>query len=147
MRPTGIRQSQQFCALVESFTRRVVPRFTEQGVPADPGAFDEHRMTPRHEQGDVGIFGRDRFEQRREQMPLEVMNAQRRYRPCVRQRARERRPGQQSPDQTGAGRVGDAFDRLAIAARPRENPIDHGEQTLDMVSRGKFWHHTTVNLV
>ena len=84
MRSTGIRQPQQFCALVEGFTRRVVPRFAEQGVPTDPGAFDQHRMTTRHEQSDVGIRRRIGLEQRREQMPLEVMNAERWDGPRVR---------------------------------------------------------------
>jgi len=56
-------------------------------------------------------FGRLRLEERGEQVPFEVMHADRRLGPGIGQRARERRADEQRADQTGAGRIGDRVDR------------------------------------
>ena len=51
---------------------------------------------------------------RRQQMPLQVMHAERRHAPAEAQRLRQRSAGQQCTDQPGSGRVGDAVDLRGV---------------------------------
>ncbi len=105
LRPTRIRQAEQLGRLVEGLARGIVPGFAERGVAADPLHFDELGVAARHQQRHVRERRRLRLQQRREQMPFEVMDADRRLAPGVGEAPSERGAGQQCADQAGTGGV------------------------------------------
>ena len=65
------------------------------------------------------------LQQRRQQMPLEVMDADRPEHPGIRE-TRQGGAGQKRPDQAGTGRIGDAIQLRRRGARLRQGACTSG---------------------
>ena len=147
LRSAGIGQAEQLRTFVESLARRIVTRLAEQRVRTDRARLDQHGVTAGHQQRQMRKRRRIGLEQRREQMPLEMVNADRRHAPGIGQRTRECRATEQRADQSGSGGVRDAVDVRSRGSRPRQRRLDQRQQALHVVARGKLGHHATVNTV
>jgi len=71
----GIRQAEELRGLVERLARRVVQRVAEQAVGADARDIEELAVPPGHEQRHERKVGPRLGEQRGQEMPFEMMNA------------------------------------------------------------------------
>jgi hypothetical protein len=78
-------------------------------------------------------------------MAFQVMDADCRQFPAVRQRARQRRAAQQRADQAGACGVGDAV-QLPGRGGGRAERISHQrQQALHVIARCQFRHHAAIH--
>ncbi|MBV6418065.1 MAG: hypothetical protein CMLOHMNK_02845 [Steroidobacteraceae bacterium] len=140
----GIRQAEELRGLVEGFAGRVIARLAEHAIVTDAAHVDEHRVTARDEQRDVRETRRIGLEERREQMPLEMVHVDGRHAPRVREAARERGAGQQRTDETGTRRAGDAVDVTAIRTGRRERLAHERHEAAHMIARGEFRHDAAI---
>ena len=113
----GIRQTEHLGRLVEGLPRRIVQGLSENAVPPDLGDIDQLRVPARHEQREKGEFRRVRLEERREQVPFQVMDGDRGPAPGVGEAAGEPGPDQQRPDEAGTGGIGDTVDAFRTRIR------------------------------
>jgi hypothetical protein len=90
---------------------RIVEALPEDPVAAEPIDLREQRVTARHEQREKRKSGRLVLEQRRHQVRLHVMHADRRHAPRIGQAAPDRRTDQQRTDEPWTARVGHGIDR------------------------------------
>ena len=119
LRAARVGQPQQLRGLVEGLAGRIVAGLAEQAVarrPRRPPSAACGRRRPGAPRAGKG--GGSRLEQRRQQVPLQMMHADRRHAPGVGEAARERRSGEQRADEPGAGGVGDAVEVAAVQSRP-----------------------------
>jgi hypothetical protein len=146
-RPAGIAQPEQLGGLVEGLARSVVLRFAEQGVA--PDAVDPHELgvPARHQQGDEREARRTHRQQRGQQMPLEVMDADGRDVQREREGMREGGAHQQGAGQAGTLGVADALELPDLSLCNVKNPPGQRHQAADMVPRGELGDDPAVGLV
>ena len=72
--PARVRQAEQLGALVKGLAGGVIQRFAQQFVSTHAGDFHQLGMAAGNQQGDEGKGRRGAREQRRQQMPFEVMH-------------------------------------------------------------------------
>ena len=147
MRAARVGQTEQFRALVERLAGGIVTGVTEQRVVTEPARFDQHRMATGHEQREVRESRWVGLEQRREQVTLEVMDADGRQSPGEGQRPRERGARQQRADQARADGVRHAIEFICAGTGFGQGPLDQRQQALHMVARGQFRDHPAIGLV
>jgi hypothetical protein len=139
-RPAGIAKAQRLRALVERLARRIVHGFAEQLVSAH--ARDAHQLgvPARDQQRDERELRRVVRQKGRQQMSLEVVNAQRR--PPERGSQGARHPGahEQCTGQPRAACERNHIDLAQFAARRRKNLLRQGQQAPDVVARGQLGH-------
>ena len=144
MRPAGIRQAKHLGDLVEGFAGGVVERFPEHLVAPDAIGADQLAVAARNQQGEKGKRQPAAFEQRREQMPLHVVDAEGGDAKPLRQRAPDGSPHEQGADEPGAGGIGDAAEIIEREAGVGEHFPDQGQCLAHMVSRRQFGNNATV---
>ena len=104
-------------------------------------------MAARDEQREVRKGRWLGLEQRGEQVSLQVVHADRRKPPGVREAAREGGAGEQCPDEPRAGRVGDPVQVLRLRARAFQCPSGQGQEPADMIARGELGHDAPIGAV
>jgi hypothetical protein len=97
------------------------------------GHIDEHGVATGDQQRQVRKRWRVDLEQRRQQMPFEVMNRNRGHFPRVGQRPAECGAGQQRSDQAGAGGVGHAVDLAGRCFRIGQRGLEQGQQPAHVI--------------
>ena len=143
-RPAGVAEAEQLRGLVEGLAGGVVERIAEDLVaPEAPTTSRAACARPRPAAPRTGSRGRVRLEQRGQQMPLQVMHAERRARQGIGETAGDGAPDQQRADESRARGVGD----------PRQDPrpallveqfLQQRQQLAEMIARGELGHHPAV---
>ena len=106
--PAGVAQAHEFRALVEGFAGRIVERFSQQFVVAHAGDAHQLRVPPRNQQRDEGEVGRRAGEQGRQQVGLQVVQADRGNAERIGQTVGDRRAHEQRAGEPGALGIGDS---------------------------------------
>src|SRR5947209_4784555 len=71
-------------------------------------------------------------------MPLQVMDSDGRHAPGIRQAARQRRPGQQRPNQPGSSGVGDSAEGPRVSAGSSQSTPNQWQKLMNVVPRGQL---------
>lgn len=108
-RATGVLQPQQGGCLVERLASGIVDRFAEKPVSANPVDSQQLRMAPRYQQGYEREGGCGAGEQGREEVTLEVVDANSGAAERQRQAVCEGGPHEQGSGKPRAGCVGDEY--------------------------------------
>ncbi len=90
LRTSRIGQTQKLGTFIKGLPSRIVAGLAQQPVVAQGSGFDQHRVPARHQQGQVRKARRGGLEQRRQQVPFQVMDAQGGQSPPMGERARQR---------------------------------------------------------
>ena len=146
-RPTGVTQAEQLGALVEGLAGGVVDGLAQHRVA--PHAIDTHqlRVSARDEQRDERELRRIGRQERRQQVPFQVVHAQRRLAQRGRQGHRHAGTDQQRTGQPRPARVGHQVDVLQGATGVGQHLARQRQHAADVVARGQFGHHAAVGLV
>ena len=140
----GVAEAEELGRLVEGLAGSVVQCLAEQRVLADGIHAHQLRVAARDEQRQERKLGPIRFQQGREQMPLQVMHAHQRFAQCKRQRIRHGSADQQRTGQPWAFCIGDCVDVRACSASLAEHFFQQRNHAADVVTRGQFGHHAAV---
>ena len=87
------------------------------------------------------------FEERRQEVPFEVMYGNSRNPPAIGQAARQRRTGEKGPDQTGTGGIGDCSQVPGLGAGGGEHLRGQRQELSDMIARCKLGNDAAVEPV
>ena len=142
--PARVRQAEQLGALVEGLAGGIVQGFAEQFVLADAGDLHQLRMPAGDEQRDERKGRRVGREQRRKQMPLEVMDRDRRPLEHQGQRLGEGAADEQRAGQSRTARVGHRIDVGQRFSGLFQRRPQQGYDAANMVARGELGHHAAV---
>ncbi len=146
-RSAGIRQTEQLGRLVEGLAGRVVLGVAQQPVLPDARDFEQLAVTAGHQQRDERKPGLRLGEQRREQMALHVMHADRGLAQRVAERAGDARAHQQRAGQAGPLRVGDAVEVGKPGPRLGQHPLREGHDPPHMIAGGELGHDAAIDAV
>ncbi len=102
-------------------------------------------MPAGHEQGDVRKRRRVRFEQRRQQVTFQVMDANRRFAPGISQAPGQRGPREKRADQAGACGIGDPVELGRTRFRPIQRGSNERQKAANVVPGSQFRHDSTKN--
>ncbi|MCY1532759.1 hypothetical protein D9M68_680480 [compost metagenome] len=143
----GVRQAHELGALVEGLAGRVVDGLAEQFVAAH--AVDPHqlRVAARHQQRHERKFGRVGAQERRQQMPFEVMHPQHRLAQRHAERAGHAGAHEQRAGQAGPARVGHHVELGQRAPGLGHDGFGERQHAADVVAAGQLGHHAAVGLV
>ena len=145
--PARIAEAEQLRRLVEGLARGVVLGLPQDPVAPDALHLDQEGMAARHLQRHEREVRRARLEGGRQQVALQVVNADDRHAPGVAERAREAGADQQGPDETRSRRIGNAVNGLRLDAGLGQGRLDHRQEALDVLARGELRHHPAVAAV
>ena len=146
-RAPGVGQPQEFRGLVEGLADGIVQGFPQYAVHAQCRDVHELGMAPRYQQCQEGEGGSVGLEQRREQVPLQVMYTHRRLAPGGAQGGGKARPDQQGADEPWTRGIGYAVDRVPVGPSIGQNLPNQGQKPPNMVPGGQFRHYAPVGLV
>jgi hypothetical protein len=144
LRPTRVRQAEEFRGFVESLPGRVVAARPQDLVRTDGAHLDEERMSAGDQQRQVWEGRGLTFEQRRQQVALQMMNAEGGHIPGIGETARQARSGEQRSDEARPCGIGDPADITRGAARVLQRALNQRQQAPDVIARCEFRHHATV---
>ena len=142
--PPGIAQPEQLGGLVEGFAGGVVQGFPQRFVGADAGNLHQLAVAAGNQQGDEREGGRIGFEQRREQVAFEMVDADDRHLEREAQRGGNAGADQQRPGQPRPFGIGDGLDIVQGAAGLLQDLPGQRQHAPDVVARGEFRHHPAV---
>ncbi len=125
----------------------VVLGLAQELVAPDPRHLHELRVPARHQQRDEREVRPPGGKQGREEVPLEVVDAQCRHAQRCGERMRERGADQQRPGESRSLGVSDRLQFLDPPARAPEQGPGERHQAAHMVARGELRHHSAVGLV
>ncbi|ABA52958.1 hypothetical protein BURPS1710b_A0840 [Burkholderia pseudomallei 1710b] len=144
LRPARIAEAEQLRGLVERFAGGIVERLAERLVDADVAHAHQLRMAARHEQRDERKRRRLGDEQRRQQMPFEVVDADGRLVPRERERVRDARADEQRAREAGPLRERDRVDVVAARAACGEHLFEQRQRAANVVARRELGNDTAV---
>ena len=104
-------------------------------------------MTAGNEQREVWERRWLGFEQRGEQVPLQMVHSNRRHPPRIRETACEGGTGEQRPDQPGSGGIGDAVQLARVRGGSLQRTLHQWQETPHVVTRGELGHDTAKRAV
>jgi hypothetical protein len=90
---------------------------------------------------------RVRLEERRQQVPFEVMHGNSRNPPAIGQATRQRRAGEKGPDQAGTRGIGNCSQVARLGARALEHLRGQREELSDVIARCKLGNDPAVKPV
>src|SRR5688572_9098207 len=146
-RPARVAEAEQLRRLVEGLTGGVVPGLPQDPVAANPLHLDQEGVATRDLQGHEREAGGARLEGGRQQMALQVMDADDGYAPGVAERARYRGADQKRADETGPRGIRNAVNGLRFGAGLRQDRFDHRQEALNVLARGELRHDPAVAAV
>ena len=144
---TRVRQPHQLGRLVKSLSRGVINGFSQQGVVTHRLDLHELRMSTGNQQGHKRKFRRIHAQERRQQMPFQVVHAQHRLVERCAQRASHTRSDQQGTGQARPAGVRHQVDLRQCGTARVQHLLHQWTDTLDMVPARQFRDHAAERLV
>ncbi len=114
---------------------------------AKGGDIHQLRVPPGHQQRKEGEGRRIGFQERRQQMTLQMMYRDGSGAPGIRQAPGKAGPDQQRTDQAGPGGIGHPVDLARLGARSLECLAYQGQEAFHMVSGCQLRHHPPIGLM
>ena len=146
-RPAGVAQAHELGGFVKRLAGRVVDGFAQDFVAAHAVHPHQLGVAARDQQRDKREFRRIGTQERRQQMPLQVVHAQ--HRPLQRgaQRAGHARAHQQRAGQARAARVGHHIHVAQRSPGLGQHLLGQRQHAADMVAARQLGHHAAIGLV
>jgi hypothetical protein len=140
--PPGYGNPSSVAVLSNASPGRVVQRVAEQAVATHAGHFEQLAMSAGHQQRDERKRRSRIGEQRRQQMALQMMDADSRLAERVAERTGDARADQQRAGQPGALRVRDRVDVAELETGFGQHALDQRHQSPDVIARCELGHDT-----